>query len=310
MHFHLPLHADPEPPLSSTSGVLNSTLEALFGGPRALTDHVEVETYTWQVLPEDRRPQGDAGLVAGLAAELAWTRDRLVALGPGGRVPMTRWLARLVIAVLCLGTTTVLLEGPAFAHGQLVESTPEKGGTLADPVQTLTMWFTEAPPRNAHFAVTGPDGKRVEQQWLVGATKRLDEPVTELFLVDGKWEPRLYHEGYSVEVPIAYWPKVGEYSVDYLSIASDGEQVKGQLKFTYAGKPTKAPDGWKAPDHGPDPGLLAALEAAHEQDRQRAGGPADDRHHHVDPGPADDRAQRGPSRWRRPPPGTTARWCG
>ncbi|GAB1818100.1 metabolite traffic protein EboE [Herbidospora sp. RD11066] len=81
VHFHLPLHADPEPPLSSTSGVLNSTLEALFGGATAVTDHVEVETYTWQVLPEDRRPQGDAGLVAGLAAELAWTRDRLVALG-------------------------------------------------------------------------------------------------------------------------------------------------------------------------------------------------------------------------------------
>lgn len=186
---------------------------------------------------------------------------------------MTRWLARLLIAVLCLGTTTVLLEGPAFAHGQLVESTPEKGGTLADPVQTLTMWFTEAPPRNAHFTLTGPDGKRVEKPWLVGATKRLDEPVTELFLVDGKWEPRLYHEGYSVELPVAYWPKAGEYSVDYLSIASDGEQVKGQLKFTYAGKPTKAPEGWKAPDHGPDPGLLAALEAAHEQDRNQQQAP-------------------------------------
>ncbi|GLX93419.1 copper resistance protein CopC [Herbidospora sp. NBRC 101105] len=181
---------------------------------------------------------------------------------------MTRWLARLLIAVLCLGTTTVLLEGPAFAHGQLVESSPEKGGTLAEPRQTVTLWFTEAPPGNAHFTVTGPDGKRVERQWLTGATKRLDEPVTELFLIDGKWEPRLYHEGYSVEVPVAYWPKVGEYTVEYLSIASDGEEVKGKVEFTYAGKTGKAPADWTEPTHGPDPGLLATIEAAHSQDSQ------------------------------------------
>ncbi|GAB1818101.1 copper resistance CopC family protein [Herbidospora sp. RD11066] len=189
---------------------------------------------------------------------------------------MTRWLARLLIAVLCLGTTTVLLEGPAFAHGQLVESTPEKGGTLVDPVQTVTLWYTEAPPSNAHFTVTGPDGKRVDERWLIGATKRLDEPVTELFLIDGKWEPRLYHEGFSVEVPVAYWPKVGEYTIAWLSIASDGEQVKGEVKFTYAGKPTKAPDGWKAPTDGPDPGLLAAIEAAHEADKAPAALPSTD----------------------------------
>ena len=38
-----------------------------------------VETYTWGVLPDG--PGGDEGLVEGLAAELAWTRDRLVELG-------------------------------------------------------------------------------------------------------------------------------------------------------------------------------------------------------------------------------------
>lgn len=81
VHFHLPLHAAPEPPLSSTSAVLDDTLAALLGGASARTDHVEVETYTWQVLPEGRRPTDDEGLVAGLAAELAWTRERLLALG-------------------------------------------------------------------------------------------------------------------------------------------------------------------------------------------------------------------------------------
>jgi hypothetical protein len=53
----------------------------VFGGPAPLTDHVEAETYTWSVLPPDRRPADDAGLIAGIAAELAWTRDRLTDIG-------------------------------------------------------------------------------------------------------------------------------------------------------------------------------------------------------------------------------------
>jgi sugar phosphate isomerase/epimerase len=69
VHFHVPLHADPAPPLASTRGVLVGTLGALLGGASALTDHLEVETYTWQVLPP------------GLAAELAWTARQLTALG-------------------------------------------------------------------------------------------------------------------------------------------------------------------------------------------------------------------------------------
>jgi hypothetical protein len=81
VHFHVPLHADPAPPLASTRPVLESTLSRLFGGPAALTHHVEVETYTWQVLPVLQRPRDEAELVAGLASELAWTRDQLIATG-------------------------------------------------------------------------------------------------------------------------------------------------------------------------------------------------------------------------------------
>ncbi|MFE0025656.1 metabolite traffic protein EboE [Amycolatopsis sp. NPDC059021] len=78
VHFHLPLHTDPAPPLRSTRPQLSATLAALFGGAHARTDHVEVETYTWRVLPDSPT---DTGLIAGLAAELAWTRRELIALG-------------------------------------------------------------------------------------------------------------------------------------------------------------------------------------------------------------------------------------
>ncbi|MET8997357.1 metabolite traffic protein EboE [Amycolatopsis sp. NPDC004169] len=79
VHFHVPLHADPAPPLTSTRPVLAAALAELFGGAAARTDHVEAETYTWQVLPD--APADDAGLVAGIAAELEWTRRELTALG-------------------------------------------------------------------------------------------------------------------------------------------------------------------------------------------------------------------------------------
>jgi len=81
VHFHAPLHAEPEPPLRTTADELTTALGELLGGPHAVCDHVEVETYTWSVLPEHLRPHDREGLVAGLAAELAWTRDRFEELG-------------------------------------------------------------------------------------------------------------------------------------------------------------------------------------------------------------------------------------
>ncbi|MDX3517229.1 metabolite traffic protein EboE [Streptomyces scabiei] len=76
VHFHAPLHADPEPPLRTTTDQLSGVLAGLLGGPSAHCDHIEVETYTWSVLPE---PPTD--LPGGIAAELAWARDRLTGLG-------------------------------------------------------------------------------------------------------------------------------------------------------------------------------------------------------------------------------------
>ncbi|MET8091226.1 metabolite traffic protein EboE [Micromonospora sp. NPDC005220] len=81
VHYHVPLHAPPEEPLGSTLPVLRAALRALFESETAGCDHLDVETYTWGVLPAARRPGTDAELAAGIAAELAFARDELVGLG-------------------------------------------------------------------------------------------------------------------------------------------------------------------------------------------------------------------------------------
>jgi len=80
-HFHVPLHAPPAPPLTSTLPVLRSVLHRLVGGPAPLTRHLEVETYTWQALPAALRPRTRTQLADGIAAELTLARDLLADLG-------------------------------------------------------------------------------------------------------------------------------------------------------------------------------------------------------------------------------------
>ncbi|MDT0613195.1 metabolite traffic protein EboE [Streptomyces lancefieldiae] len=80
-HFHVPLHATPAAPLTSTLPVLKAALTRLVGGPHPLTRHLEVETYTWQALPPELRPRARAQLTDGIAAELTLARDLLTDLG-------------------------------------------------------------------------------------------------------------------------------------------------------------------------------------------------------------------------------------
>jgi sugar phosphate isomerase/epimerase len=81
VHYHVPLHAPPVAPLRSTAGVLVDSLRLLAGGPAALCDHFDVETYTWHVLPPSARPHHPAELAAGIASELFFARAQLTALG-------------------------------------------------------------------------------------------------------------------------------------------------------------------------------------------------------------------------------------
>jgi sugar phosphate isomerase/epimerase len=80
VHFHVPLHARPAPPLSATTDVLRTALTALKSTVDTMP-HVEVETYTWSVLPETAGNGGDTALIRGIAAELRWAVANLDELG-------------------------------------------------------------------------------------------------------------------------------------------------------------------------------------------------------------------------------------
>ncbi|UBU17710.1 metabolite traffic protein EboE [Nonomuraea gerenzanensis] len=81
VHYHVPLHAAPEPPLATTAPVLVEALRELAGGREPLCDHYDVETYTWGVLPPALRPRTPQQLAAGIAGELDFARTHLRDLG-------------------------------------------------------------------------------------------------------------------------------------------------------------------------------------------------------------------------------------
>jgi methionine-rich copper-binding protein CopC len=171
-------------------------------------------------------------------------------------------LSRATAALAATLVVSLLLPvAPASAHGQLATSTPLTGTVVREPLTQLALYFTEKPAANAHFAISGPNGSRVDNGWSFGEPKRLDKPVTEYFMVNGVFEPRLYHTGFPAMVTVAHWPAKGRYTANYLSVASDGEAVRGTVTFDYQGRTTAAPAGWTAPTAGPDPALLAQAEA-------------------------------------------------
>lgn len=76
IHFHVPIDAESLGPLGTTRGELREAINEVARLPYA--PHLEVETYTWEVLPESRRrPVGADQLIEGLTRELASARQLL-----------------------------------------------------------------------------------------------------------------------------------------------------------------------------------------------------------------------------------------
>jgi hypothetical protein len=77
IHFHVPLHSPPTPLFDNTSDHILGTLDLLAANPGFCT-HLEMETYTWEVLPPELK---DRDVVDQLVAEYEWTLDNLKARG-------------------------------------------------------------------------------------------------------------------------------------------------------------------------------------------------------------------------------------
>ncbi|BBX96307.1 metabolite traffic protein EboE [Mycobacterium lacus] len=74
VHYHVPLHARPPAPLDNTAHVLAEVMGLLRDGTIAGPVDVEIETYTWNVLPPSLRM---GSLAEDIAAEIRWL-DELV----------------------------------------------------------------------------------------------------------------------------------------------------------------------------------------------------------------------------------------
>lgn len=77
IHFHIPLHAAPTTLFQPTTGHLLGVMDQLAANPK-LCSHIEMETYTWEVLPGELKKRD---VVDQLAAEYDWTLGHLRARG-------------------------------------------------------------------------------------------------------------------------------------------------------------------------------------------------------------------------------------
>ena len=73
IHFHVPLHAPAILPFENTNDHLLGVLDLLAENPK-ICSHLEMETYTWEVLPPELKSQS---VVEQLAGEYDWTLARL-----------------------------------------------------------------------------------------------------------------------------------------------------------------------------------------------------------------------------------------
>ena len=77
IHFHVPLHCAPTERFDTTADQLQKAIQFL-GSTPAVCSHVEMETYTWEVLPDEMKQRD---VVDQLVGEYKWTLARLAEQG-------------------------------------------------------------------------------------------------------------------------------------------------------------------------------------------------------------------------------------
>ena len=73
IHFHIPLHSPPNAIFDTTADHITGVLDLLQAEP-SMCSHLEMETYTWEVLPAELKARD---VVSQLVAEYEWTLARL-----------------------------------------------------------------------------------------------------------------------------------------------------------------------------------------------------------------------------------------
>lgn len=119
---------------------------------------------------------------------------------------VARSAAALVVAVLAAAVFGAL---PASAHAVLTATTPERGATVTEQLDVVTLQFSEA-VAFAQVQITGPDGERVEEG----------------LPVEG---------GQSVEQALPPALENGMYTVAFRVTSDDGHPVEGDFEFSYEG---------------------------------------------------------------------------
>jgi methionine-rich copper-binding protein CopC len=149
---------------------------------------------------------------------------------------------RLRLAAGVLGAALAALAAvPAYAHDQLVSSTPPDGASVPAPRRVELVFSDVVLDRYGQLVVTGPDGRRYDR----GAPHVLDNTIA---------------------VELAPLPVTGRYSAAYRIVSADGHPVTGQLHFTVtaitpgatAGAAEAPPAAGREAGSWPVPALLAA----------------------------------------------------
>ncbi|MGX7823706.1 copper resistance CopC family protein [Actinokineospora sp. 24-640] len=135
-------------------------------------------------------------------------------------------MVRRVVAVgLAAFFGLVWLAGPAFAHNQLVGSSPADKASVASGPASVELTFDQPVQGNAELnsvVIVGPG----DTQWQDG-------------------EPSV--SGNKVSVGVRELGPAGEYRVGYQILSADGHPVRGEIRFTLTQAGNGTPAAVEAP---------------------------------------------------------------